>query len=207
NARQVLTDRRRLDVANLAQGARRERDVRRVIRAGDLDVFAVVVDQLDLRTHDGLAAARLGRNDHERRQTGDLVELLGDSDAFFDVLEAHRAGVLGHDGTGQRIPGRQTRACLDGFAVAHQHGSAVRNLVAFALATVVVEDGQFTRTRDSHAFASGVGDIPHRAGKTHLAVGLGFHRAGQGRTRRRTTDVERTHGQLRARFADRLSGD
>src|SRR6185436_806813 len=39
------------------------------------------------------------------------------------------------------------------------------------------------------------------------ARGLHFDLQDRCRTRRRTTDVERTHGELRARFADRLRRD
>ncbi|CFW85983.1 Uncharacterised protein [Bordetella pertussis] len=207
NTRQDLAHGNLLAVAHGDQRTHRERDVHRVIGAGDLDVFAVLVDQLDLRTHDDLAAARLGRDHDQRRQAGDFVDLLGNGNAFFDVLEAHRAAVLGHDRTGQRIPAGQTGAGLDRFAVANQDGGAIRDLVALALAAVVVEDGQFAGTRNRHTLALGVGDIAHRAGEADRAVGLGFHGAGQGRTRSGATDVERPHGELRARFADRLRGD
>ncbi len=79
--------------------------------------------------------------------------------------------------------------------------------MAFAFAAVVVEDRQFARARNRNAFALGVRDIAHRAGKAHQTAGLRFHRAGQGRTRRRATDVERTHRELRARFTDGLGSD
>ncbi|MDT4833663.1 hypothetical protein FQZ97_672800 [compost metagenome] len=207
NTRQDFTHSDLLAVAHGDQRANRERDVHRMVGAGDLDVFAVLVDQLDLRTHDDLAATGLGRDDDERRQAGNFVHLLGNGHALFDVLEADGATVFRHDRTGQRIPRRQTGASLHGFAIAHQHGCAVRDLVAFAFAAVVVEDRQFAGARDRHAFALGVGDVAHRAGKAHGTAGLGFHRAGQGRTRRRATDVERTHRELRARFADGLGGD
>jgi hypothetical protein len=66
-----------------------EGDVHRLVGAGDLDFLAVVVDQLDLRPHAlGLRAAAALRIDHDqRRQAGDLVDLLGDRHAFLDVLE------------------------------------------------------------------------------------------------------------------------
>jgi hypothetical protein len=79
-----------------------------------LDFLARLVDQLDLRTQPLVAVrAALGIDDHQRRQAGDLVDLLGHRHALLDVLELHGTGVLGDDRTGQRIPGRQHGAGLD----------------------------------------------------------------------------------------------
>src|SRR5690606_20855448 len=173
----------------------------------DLDVFACIVDQLDLRTHDGLAAARLGRDHHQGRQAGDLVELLGDGNAFFDVLEADAALVFAHAGTRERIPRGQTLAGLDGFAVAHGDGGAVGDLVTFTFAAIVVEDDDLTGARNRNAFALGVGDVAQADRETDGTRGLRLDRAGHGGTRGGPADVEGTHRQLRARLTDGLSGD
>ena len=47
---------------------------------------------------------------HEGREAGDVVDLLGDGGAFLDVLELHRAGVLGDDRPVVRVPGRELLA-------------------------------------------------------------------------------------------------
>src|SRR3546814_14120588 len=100
-----------------------------------------------LRAHDCLAATGLGRDDNQRRQAGYLVKLPCDRRAFLDILEADRAGVLGHDRPRQRIPIGQTLPRLDDIAIAHDNRGAVRHLVAFALAAAVVVNGDFARTR------------------------------------------------------------
>jgi hypothetical protein len=102
-----------LAVAHLDQRADREADRHRVVGAGDLDFLAGGVEQLDLRTHHLGGAAALRVDDHQRRQAGHLVDLLGDGDAFLDVLELRLAGELGDDRAGQRVPVGQHRAGLD----------------------------------------------------------------------------------------------
>ncbi len=49
--------------------------------------------------------------------------------------------------------------------------------------------------------------VAHRGIEADHAVGLGFHARSDGSTRSGTTDVEGTHGQLRAGFTDGLGGD
>src|SRR5690606_17632681 len=130
--------------------------------------------------------------------------LLGDGDAFLDVLETHAPVVLGHDRAREGIPRRQTLTGLDHFAVADGDGGAVRNLVTLALAAVVVINDDFAGTGDRDALAVRIRDVAQADREAHRTGGLGFDRAGHRGARRRTTDVERTHRELRTRFADRL---
>ena len=94
--------------------AQLERDVDRQVRARELDLLALVVEQLDLRPHAlrRRAGAALRIDDDERRQAGHFVDLLRDGNAFLDVLELHAAGVLGDDRTRRRIPHREHLARL-----------------------------------------------------------------------------------------------
>ena len=78
--------------------------------------------------------------------------------------------------------------------------------MALALAAVRVGDDDLARTRDHHQPAPGVGHVAHRAVEADDAVGLGLD-ARHRRTRRRATDVEGPHRQLRAGLADRLRRD
>src|SRR5690606_20680743 len=98
-------------------------------------------------------------------------------------------------------------AGLDGVTVAHDDGRAVGDLVAFAFTAVVVIDDDLARARHRNAVALGVGQIAQAQGKAHGTGGLGLDRAGHGRTRGGTADVERPHRQLRTRFADGLGSD
>src|SRR5690606_31691825 len=207
NTGKNLADRNLLPVAHGDQGADRERNVHGMFGAGDLDFFARLVEQLDLRTHHGLARARLGRNDHQRRKAGDLVQLLGHRHAFFDVFEADLAGELGDDGARQRIPVGQTLAGLDDVAVVDRNGRAVGNLVTLALAPAVVENDDLARTRNGHFLALGVGDVTHGQRKAHGTGRLGLDRTGHGRAGSRAADVEGTHGELRTGLADGLGRD
>src|SRR5690606_18769424 len=84
---------------------------------------------------------------------------------------------------------------------------AVGNLVALALAAVVVENDAFARTGNGHALAPGIGHVAQADGEADAARGLGFDRAGHGGARSGPPDVEGAHGQLRARLADGLGGN
>ena len=77
-------------------------------------------------------------------------------DAVDEVEEAHEAGDFRHDRVGMRIPGRDGLAGLDRRAVLDDDHRAVRQLVALALAAVVVEHRQFARTRHRDQVAVGV---------------------------------------------------
>src|SRR3546814_7642318 len=59
---------------------------------------------------------------------------------------------------GMRIPLGQTRASLQLVTVADQDGRTIRNLVALTLATIGIDDADFTGTRDSDQQAVLVGD-------------------------------------------------
>src|SRR5690606_35478021 len=208
NPREHLADLHLLTVLHRDQRTDLEGDVHRVIGAGDLHFLALLVEQFHLRT-DALAAgaATLRIDDHQRRQTGDLVDLLRHGDAFFHVLELHRAGVFRNDRTGVRIPVRQDLTRLDRRAVVAQQRRAVGQLVPLALASGVVGDQHFRRPGDDDLFARAVGHIAHLRGEARHAVGFRLDLRGLRGTRSRAADVESPHRELRARLADRLRGD
>ena len=149
DARQHLAGRQVLAVADLDQRADREADRHRVVGAGDLDLDAGGVQQLDLRAHHLGRAAALRVDDHQRRQARDLVDLLGHGDAFLDVLELRPAGELGDDRTRQRIPVGQHRAGLELLVGLDVQRRAVRHLVALALAAMRVGDRRSRRNAKS----------------------------------------------------------
>src|SRR5260370_39129165 len=103
--------------------------------------------------------AALGIDDDVFRKSGLFVYLLGDGDSLLDVLEAHDPAVLGDDRAGVRVPRGKRLPRLDGLAVGGKQRRAVRNLVAFALAAVVVGDEHLSGPGDHHLFAFGVGDV------------------------------------------------
>src|SRR3546814_2771399 len=95
---------------------------------------------------------------------------------------------------GMRIPLGQTRASLQLVTVADQDGRTIRNLVALTLATIGIDDADFTGTRDSDQQAVLVGD----GLEVVYARGTGSTRVDTIRGRRarsRSPDVEGTHRQ------------
>ena len=165
------------------------------------------IQQLDLRAHDLRRAAALRVDDHQRRQAGHFVDLLGDRHAFLDVLEPRLAGEFRDDRAGQRVPVRQHRAGLEGLVGLDVQRRTVRHLVALALAAVLVGDDDLAGTRNHHQLALAVGHVAHRGVEADETIGLRVHAGSHRGTRGRATDVEGPHRQLRAWLADRLRGD
>ncbi len=196
-----------LAIAHLQQSADLEADRHRVVGTRNLDFLAVGICQLDLRTHHLGRATVLRIDHHQGGQTGHFVDLLGHRQTFFDILELHLTGVFGNDRAGQRIPVGQHGTCLDLLIRLDRQRCTVRHLVTLTLAAVLVLYHDFAGAGNHDQFALVVGHIAHLWIEAHDTVGLGFHAGGHCRTRRRTTDVERTHGQLRARLTDGLGSD
>src|SRR5438132_1490705 len=187
-----------------------DRDVgthRQVVAGGGLGPGQVL--RIALVVLDADAGLRLGvaaLDDRLAREAGDLVELLVHRHALDDVREADGASDLGDDGGRERIPLRELGADLDLLAFLHVQLGAVADVVALALAAVLVRDHQLA--------------IPvHHDGRAVLALdrlqGVEVHYAGvpvlDGARFRapggRAADVEGAHGELRAGLADRLRGD
>src|SRR6185503_1346835 len=139
-------------------------------------------------------------------EAGDLVELLAHGDAFHDVLVLRLAGELGEDRVGERIPLDQHGPGLDLLVVLHLDLGAVHARVALALAAALVGHGDLAVAVGGDQVAVTVDDGPevvelHHARALGLVLG-GLHDAARG-----AADVERPHGELGARLADRLRGD
>src|SRR5580704_16971696 len=149
-------------------------------------------------------ARRQGNN--VLREAGDFVDLLFDRETGTQVVELHGAGGFGEDREGERIPLGQDLAVRDGFAFGNAETGAVHNVVALFFAALFVNDSDQAGAihRDSGAAATfDVLEI-HELDDTVVArVESGaLGNAGGG-----SADVERTHRELRARFADGLRGD
>ena len=162
-------------------------------------------------------------DDDHLREAGDAVGLFADVLAFDDVLERDLAADLGENGRGERIPLDERLAGVDVLAVVHLQRRAVDERVTLLLAAAscrasaaspffglldrgVVHDQQLAVTVDDDEIAVLVrdgGDVDEldAAGVRRFVLRL------LGNARCRTADVEGTHGELRARLADRLGGD
>ena len=134
-----------------------------------------------------------------------LVGLLLHRHALDQVGEVGHAVDLGEDRPHVGIPLRQARAALDLVAVVDVQARAVDDLLGRQLLARLVDDD------DRHVAAHG--DQPALAVLADAAV-LDLHRAVEVGLDERLVDrlrdaahVERAHGELRARLADRLRGD
>src|SRR6185369_9389457 len=140
-------------------------------------------------------------------KTGHFVDLLDHGNTFDEIAELHHTADLGQDRRREWIPFGHDLTCVDTATVGRLEHRAVQQAVMLALATGVVHDHEFAVAIHDHDAAVlllgqlGVLEV-HGAFSARLERGLLDLAA-----RCRATDVERTHRELRARFADRLSGD
>jgi hypothetical protein len=77
-------------------------------------------------------------HDDEARETRDFVDFLVHCEALDDVLEAHRAQVLGEDRERVGIPLDERLADFDLLAVLHLQPRAVHDWIALAVASLLV---------------------------------------------------------------------
>src|SRR5205823_4495328 len=186
-------------VVHVDVGAHREVVPGRGLRPGQVLRIPLVVLDADARLGFGVAAL----DDRLAREAGDLVELLVHRHAFDDVRETDQATDLGHDGGGEGIPLGELGADLDLLGFLHVELGAVDDVVAFALAAVLVGDHQLAVAvhHDQRAVLALDGVEADELHHARVAVldGAGFRAPGG-----RAADVEGAHGQLRAGLADRL---
>src|SRR5262245_42581274 len=199
------------DVARLHVRSRIDRDdgvdgelVARLAAARQFHGLAVLVLDRDRRVQiDPAAGAPIGH--HALGDAGRFVERLRHRLALDQVLEGDRALDLGEDRPGIGIPLRDALAALDLVIVLDQQARAVLDAMHRALGPVGIEHG------DDHI--AGHGDrLP--VGVLHHVLVLDLDCAVEVRLDDRllrdlrgAADMERAHGELRARLADRLRGD
>ncbi len=152
-------------------------------------------------------ATRIGPpvGDHALGEARGFVGLLGHRRPVDQILVGHFAIDFGQHRTGVGIPFGDTLAALDLVAIIDAQLGPVRHAVRGAVLALVVHD----RDRDvaTHGDKSAARDLGHVAvADDDLAFRAGLEERAVDHLRR-TTDVERTHGELGARFADRLRRD
>src|SRR6516225_2231243 len=199
------------DVARLHLRSRIDRDdgvdgelVARLAAARQLHGLVVLVLDHDRRVQiDPAAGAPVGH--HALGDAGRFVERLRHRLALDQVLESDRALDLGEDRPGIGIPLRDALAALDLVIVLDQQARAVLDAVHRSLGPVGIEHG------DDHVAGHG-NRLP--VGVLHHVLVLDLDRAVEVRLDHRllrdlrgAADMERAHGELRARLADRLRGD
>ena len=170
-------------------------------RAAQLGIAVFIADG------DGRAEARRTVFDdgHGRLVRG-FVQLFLIGLAVHEVRELDEAVHFRDEGFVERIPFGKELAVADGLPIRNVQARAVGERVALHFAALLVDDGDLPALAEhlSHTFA--VPDFLH-AGEDHAAVMLRLEVRTFDFLGRRTADVEGTHGELRAGFADGLCRD
>src|SRR6267378_17525 len=139
-------------------------------------------------------------------EAGHFVHLLFDRQAGTQVVKLHGTGGFGKDREGERIPFGQDLAVGDMFAVLHAEARAVNNVVALLLAAFFIHDGDEAGAVHSDGSAAAAFD-EFEVDEFDDAVVARFERGTLGDASGGSADVKGAHGELRAGFADGLSGD
>src|SRR5580693_8785311 len=178
-----------------------------VAAAAELEDLAVLALDHQRRAQVLLAAggARAPIDDHALGDAGRLVERLGQRLAFDQVLVADRALDFGEDRPGIGVPLGDALAALDVIALVDLQPRAVGDTVNGAFGAVGIGDGndEVAAHRDQVAVRI-LGGVAVLDLDGAFEVRLDERLLGD---LRRAADVERAHGELGARFADRLRGD
>src|SRR5579859_2465422 len=172
----------------------------------ELDDFTRFITQGDARAQVGTARLLLPIDDHLAGDTGRLVENLTHGEAFDQVDIVGHTFALREDRQGVGVPLGQLGTLGDLGAFVGQQLGAVGNAVTGLFTAVRIGQHHFAVTAHHDNLAGRVG---HDVAVEDLNLGFerGLDRGLLGATLRRATDVERTHGELSARLADRLGGD
>ncbi len=152
-------------------------------------------------------AARVGApvDDRTLGDAGRLVCCFRHRNAVDEVFELDRAGDVGEDRAGVRIPLGDALALLDRVAVIDQQARAVGHAVRGAFDALLVLDHDRHVAAHRHQAVFGVAHGIAVADLHDAFIG-GFDE-GLVHDLRRTTDVEGAHGELGSRLADRLRRD
>src|SRR6185369_8162562 len=164
--------------------------------------------RLGVDDRDARAEIRGARLDHDLAgKTGHFVDLLDHGDAFDEIAELHHTADLGQNRRREWIPFGHDLTCVDAPTVRRLEHRAVQQAVVLAFATGVVHDHELAvAIHDHDAAVVALGELGVL--EVHGAFSARLERALLDLAARcRTTDVEGAHRELRARLADRLSGD
>src|SRR5258708_3829402 len=146
------------------------------------------------------------QSDDVLREPGHFVHLLFDREARAQIVKLHRTGCFGEDRESERIPFGKDLAVGDVFAVLHAETCAVNNMVALLFAALFIHDGDEAGAVHSDGSAAAAFN-ELEVDEFDDTVVARFERGTLGDACGGSADVERAHGELRARFADGLRGD
>src|SRR6266481_752184 len=178
--------------------------IARLAATGELHDLVLLVLHDDGRAEvDPTAGAPIGH--HALGDAGRFIERFRHRLALDQVFEPDRSLDLGEDGPSIRIPLRDPLAAPDLVAILDQHAGAVLDAMHRAFGPVGIQHGDDHVASHRHCLPVGI---------LHDVLVLDLDRAVKVRHDHRllrdlgsAADVERAHGELRARLADRLRGD
>ena len=207
NTRQGVTRADLYAIFQLNNRFTRQEVLSRHIGAWDQNVVALSINNFQCRTQIFTTGGTFcGIQNHQRRQTGQLVGLTSNGLAVDHVSEADETTHFGDNRHGMRIPVCNGFTAGNLFAIAFRHNGAVRHFIAFFGTTEFVDQLQFGVTRGDNQFTAGVHNRL-RVAQTDATFVFHLDAGFSSRTRCRTTDVERTHRQLCTRLTDGLCRD
>src|SRR5262249_45215123 len=157
---------------------------------------AISVLERDARAAIGV----LGLDDRLAREARHFVERLLHRDAVDDVAVLHVATDLSDDRHRERVPLSHELAALDALAVLDLEACTVLQAVALTLTPNLVDENELTLAVHYHRVVLLLHQLD--AVEADRAVVARFERGLLGANLTDTTDVERTHRELRARLTD-----
>ena len=147
-----------------------------------------------------------GVGHHPLRQTGNFVHLFLQGDPLLQIVEADHASHFGQDREGVRVPLKNDLVGRNRLPVLDAKLGAVDNLVAFFLASLLIDDGHDAVAVHGHQVAEVVADRGD-GNKLGKAIGLGILGGLFGNPRGGAANMKSAHRQLRTGLADRLRRD
>src|SRR5476651_2702193 len=202
-----ITDTDLHTIRNTYQGVCRQEVLGRYVSTRQQQILTINTNHLDRRTNVFTCCRTVfGIQHFDVGQTGEFVGLTLDRDAFFHAHVGHGTFHFGNDRVSVRVPLGYDRASVDLVAFLHQNHSTVRQLVTLALTTEFVRDSQFAGAGYRYQVTVQTLNVFQVVQTNDTAV-LDLNAVSSRGPACRTTDVERTHGQLGTRLTDRLCSD
>src|SRR5579863_4339678 len=146
------------------------------------------------------------QHDHVLSQAGYFVNLFFNGDARLQILELNGAAHFGENRESVGVPFRQLLAHLRGLAFFNQQARAVGHFVAFLFTSLFVHHGHVAAAVHYDGGAPAAADV-FDVNELRKAGAARFQFRLLGNTADRASDVESTHGELSAWFADGLRSD
>src|SRR5690606_17320395 len=207
NPRDDVTDVDPVALTQAQQCVGRQEHLRRRVGARQFHFLAILIDNLHQRT-DVLTGCRTVFRIHhlDTSQTRQFVSLGVNGNPFFNPNKGYEACYLGDNRVSMGVPLRHNLTGLDLITCFDAQLSTVGQFIPLALTAMTVGKRQSRRTGNHNQVTvrllNGLQVV-----QTHGTAMLHMDAIHGRRPGSRTTDVERTHGQLGTGLTDRLSSN